>query len=112
MRSFLSLFLGTFCFVVGAHADQSKQDAIKQAYQEFVQIDAQIENLVKQKLQLEGEVAQHTEREDSTLRPRVERRQSQQVQQLSQQIEALSQQIIELDKKRSSILENLNQSPK
>lgn len=108
MRNFLSLFLCIFSFAIGAYGDQSQKDAMKQAYEEFVQLDSKIENLVKQKLQLEAEIAQHTEREDSSIRPRVDRRQNQEIQELSQQIQSLSQQISELDKKRSSILQNLN----
>ncbi len=97
MKAFLLLSCCVFSFAVGVYGDQSQQQAIQQAYEEFVQIDAQIESLVKQKLQLKAEVAQHMEREETSIRPRVDRRQNEQIEGLSQQIQSLSLQFSELD---------------
>ena len=107
MRAFLLMSWCLFSFGIKAYSDPSPQQAIQQAYEELVQIDAQIENLLKQKLQLKAEIAQHRQREETSLRPRVERRQNEQIENLSQQIQSLSQQISELDGKRSTILLNL-----
>jgi iron-sulfur cluster repair protein YtfE (RIC family) len=107
MRTFLLTSSCIFLFAISAYGDQAQQQAMQQAYEKLVQIDGQIESLVKQKLQLKAEVAQHMERENTSIRPRVDRRQEMQIQELSQQIQALSQEIAELDEKRSTILLSL-----
>ncbi|MBP9842144.1 MAG: hypothetical protein KBC64_06960 [Simkaniaceae bacterium] len=105
MRIFL-LSLVLLSFMTNGYGDQ--QQAMQQIYEEFVQIDARIERLVKQKLQLKAQVAQHKEREETSIRPRVDRRQNMQIEELSQQIQELSQQISTLDAKRSSLLTTLD----
>lgn len=107
MRTFLWISSCVFSFTIGVYGDPSQQQAMQQAYENFVQIDRQIESLVKQKLQLKAEVAEHMEREDASIRPRVERRQNAQIGELSQQIQSLSQRISELEEKRSTILLSL-----
>jgi hypothetical protein len=107
MRPFL-FFLGIFSLMTCGYGDQSPQQAIQKSYEEFVQINAQIEALLKQKLQLKAELAQHRERENMSVRPRVDRRQNMQIEELSQQIQSLSQQISTLDAKRSSLLISLD----
>jgi hypothetical protein len=103
MRKLL-LCLGMVFFGIGAHADQAQEQAMQQAYEEFVQIDAKIEGLVKEKLHLKGEIAQHKERESSSIRPRVERRQNSEIEGLLEQMQTITQQISELEAKRSSLL--------
>ncbi len=100
MRVFLLCTLCVFS-LARAYADQTSQQEL---YQEFVQIDAQIESLLKQKLGLKAELAQHVQREQESIRPRVDRRQDAAIEDLSQQIQSLSLQIEELDEKRSNIL--------
>lgn len=107
MRIFLLVCLSIFSLAIKTYGDAAQQQAMQQSYETLVQLDAQIEGLVKQKLQLKVEVAQHMERESTTIRPRIDRRQNTQIEGLSQQIQALSQQITELDTKRSSVLLSL-----
>lgn len=103
---FSSLFL--FSCALCAYGDQSsQQQAMQEAYQQFIQVDEQIENLVKQKLQLKAKVAEHMERGSTGLLPGVGRRQSAEAGDLSQQIQALSQQITQLEEKRSDLLLSL-----
>lgn len=109
MRIFLSLFLCVFSLAFAD--DSSKEQEMQQAYTEFVQLDAQIEGLLKQKMDIEGEIAQHVQREESSPRPRVDRRQGQEIQGLVQQLETTVMEITKLDQKRALILQNLNQIP-
>jgi hypothetical protein len=101
------LFASLFAFYV--HGDSSsEQQAMQAAYQQFVQVDEQIENLLKQKLQLKAEAAQHMERGSTGVLPGVGRRQSREVEGIMQQIQSLSQQITELEEKRGTILLGLS----
>lgn len=104
MRTFLLAVWCIIFFAAYGCADQSEMEAMKQAYAEFVQIDAKIEALLKQKLELKAEMAQHLGREETAIRPRVEMRQNEEIEALSHQIQTISYELAQLEQKRSSIL--------
>lgn len=98
-----------FCFASFAlHADDgsssTKQQQAQAAIQQLIQVDEQIENLIKQKVQLKEEIAAHSERAETGILPGVERRQRREIGDLMQEMQTINQQIMALEEKRSQIL--------
>jgi predicted nucleic acid-binding Zn-ribbon protein len=106
----MRIWIYSFCFCFGflaLQADESSSNnaaAAQAAYQQLVSVDEQIENLVKQKLQLKEEIAAHTERGSTALLPGAGRRQDREIEELMQQMQTLNQQMMSLEEKRSQIL--------
>ncbi len=87
------------------YGDQSpNQEMIQMKLQQLTQIDEQIENLVKQRVQLKAEAAQDVAHGADSILPRQARREDRSAEQVEQQIQALSQQIEQLEAQRQQIL--------
>ncbi|MBX9923067.1 MAG: hypothetical protein K2Y01_03055 [Rhabdochlamydiaceae bacterium] len=103
MKMFL-LFIPLFCLTSVMHADQSSQEIMKEQYQRLVQLDQQIENLTKQKLEYKAEIAKHLERGSTGILPGVGRRQSREVESLMQDVQNTNQQILQLEQQRQAVM--------
>lgn len=95
--------LSCMCLAFADNASSAGQ-VMQQKYQQLIEVDEQIENVVKERMQLQVEAAEHMERGDTAILPGVERRQSDAVSELAQQIQAYNQQLQALESKRSQIL--------
>lgn len=106
------IWIYSLCFCLGSltlqaddnSSSSNQQQQAQAAIQQLIQVDEQIENLIKQKVQLKEEIAAHTERGSTGILPGVGRRQSREIGELMQEMQGLNQQIMSLEEKRSQIL--------
>ncbi|MBM3197785.1 MAG: hypothetical protein FJZ58_00830 [Chlamydiae bacterium] len=106
MKTLLSLLICTGTLLAD---DSSMQQQMEQKYQMLVNLDEQIEGIVKQMLQLEGQIAQHMQREETAIRPMVDLRQQEAIAGLKQQLQGLGAQLQQLEGQRSALLLTLKQ---
>lgn len=103
----LCLFLCNFS-QLSFSAEPRTTESREMLMQELASVNEQIEALQGQKAELEASMAQHIEREDTSILPREDRRQSRDVQDDATQLEIVNGQIQELETRRMQIEENLN----
>lgn len=91
-----------------AYTDQTNQkNAAQMQLQQLIEVDKQIENLEKQKLEAKADMAKDIEHGSLGLLPREGRRASRQAGKEMQEIQDLNQQLQQLEAKRQSILLSL-----
>jgi len=108
-KVFFSLCLGMSC-ILSAQDPTATQQIMQQQFQELIQLDAQIEGLIKQRLELQQQLIEHKERQETAIRPRVDLRQEDAISTIIQEIQACDQKIQMLQEQRTQVLINLQPS--
>ncbi|MBS0627370.1 MAG: hypothetical protein JSS09_04080 [Verrucomicrobia bacterium] len=90
------------------YCDQAQMEQMVQMkLQQLTEVDEQIENLVKQRVQLKMQAAQDVARGADSILPREARREDRSAEEVMQQIQGLNQQIEQLQAQREEILSAL-----
>ena len=86
------------CFSAIIQADPAAmQQMMQQKYEMLLTVDKQIENLVQERMMLQSEMAQHMEREETSIRPRVDLRQEEAMGHIRTQIQDINTQLSQLE---------------
>lgn len=105
---FLSLFLCTAASSIYADTGNSEQQqAIEMKLQQLTQVDEQIENLVKKRVQLKAQAQQEMQAASEHPLPFGRRIERGSAEDTMQQVQALSEQIQQLESEREQILLSL-----
>ena len=108
MKVFISLFVLSLFANIGYGDDSSvQQEAMKASFQKLIQLDEQIENLEKEKLQEKAALAKHLERGSTGILPGVGRRQAREAEEGLQNIQKLNDQIDKLNQERQEVVTDL-----
>lgn len=90
------------------YSDEAQmQQMVQMKLQQLTEIDEQIENLVKQRVQLKMQAAKDVARGADSILPREARREDRSAEETMQQIQGLNQQIQQLEAQREEILSAL-----
>lgn len=103
---FLSCLCGLMTFTY-ADDDSTNQNAAQMQLQQLIEVDKQIENLTKQKLEAKADMAKDIKHGSMGVLPRAGKRASRQAGQEMEKIQDLSKQLQQLEAKRQSILLSL-----
>ena len=108
MKTFISISLLALFANIGYGDDSSsQQDAMKASFQKLIQLDEQIENLEKAKLQQKASMAEHLKRGSTGILPGVGRRQAREAEESLQNVNSLNEQIDKLNAQRQEVVNAL-----